>query len=60
MSTFNLLNVFLLVSIFFNTFLFVIWKKSDWVNIFIKMVFFAMSFASAYLYLQQTTGALLK
>jgi hypothetical protein len=38
-----MLIAFIVTSTFVNLFLFIIWGKSTWLNVFLKVVFFAMT-----------------
>lgn len=40
---------FIVASSLLNLLLFVIWANKDWVNVFIKLVFFVITFMGAYI-----------
>ena len=40
---------FIVASSLLNLLLFVIWSKKDWANVFIKLVFFVITFVGAYI-----------
>ena len=40
---------FIVASSLLNLLLFVIWANKDWVNVFIKLVFFIITFTGAYI-----------